>query len=56
MTLNASWAKLLANVAKRRERRAYPTKERLFVVLVGGPYRIRTCDRWIKSPLLYQLS
>ena len=22
----------------------------------GGPYRIRTYDQWIKSPLLYQLS
>jgi site-specific DNA recombinase len=22
----------------------------------GRPYRIRTCDQWIKSPLLYQLS
>jgi hypothetical protein len=23
---------------------------------IGRPYRIRTCDQWIKSPLLYQLS
>ena len=23
---------------------------------IGGPYRDRTYDKWIKSPLLYQLS
>jgi hypothetical protein len=23
---------------------------------VGAPGRIRTCDRWIRSPLLYPLS
>ncbi len=28
----------------------------LNIVHYGRPCRIRTCDQWIKSPLLYQLS
>ena len=28
----------------------------LDIVWIGRPCRIRTCDQWIKSPLLYQLS
>ena len=33
-----------------------PCKSRLFPVDLDAPYRARTCDPWIKSPLLYQLS
>lgn len=29
---------------------------RLLPVDLAAPYRARTCDPWIKSPLLYQLS
>ncbi len=34
-----------------------PTKNKYRLkFLYGGLYGIRTCDKWIKSPLLYQLS
>lgn len=45
---------MMGQISYRQAKKPY--KSRLFPIDLDAPYRARTCDPWIKSPLLYQLS